>query len=144
LAQERRWGVAGRRGAVAGLRRGGAVPDDAARDALLDELQPPLGDAFEVERLRQAARVERVVGDRDLRVEDAVADPAAEVAALLEQALGAERVVREVLEQLRERVGLEHGTVLPGLDLPRVERPARLLVRLAAAGARVDRRRRPR
>ena len=41
--------------------RGAAVPDDAADDTVLDERTRCFGVALEVERLRQAARVERVV-----------------------------------------------------------------------------------
>ena len=77
------WPVDSRAGAARARR---AVPDDAASDAVLDQRHALLRRALEVERLRQAARVERVVGDRHLLVEDPLADPPGEVAALLEQA----------------------------------------------------------
>src|SRR5438093_384702 len=66
---------------------GGArqVPDGAAQNTVLDERDTLLRDALEVEPLRQAARVERVIGDRDLLVEAALTELAGEVAALLEQ-----------------------------------------------------------
>src|SRR5439155_20719560 len=113
VAEKRRRRVPGRNRAVAGLCSGLAIPDDPARDALRHELDPPLRTALEVEGLWQPARVERVVRDRDLGVEGSFADPSAEVAPLLEQALRPERVVGEVLEQLGERVRLEDGPVVP-------------------------------
>jgi hypothetical protein len=85
--------MAGRDGAVAGACCGRAVPDHSAGDAVVNEEDRLLRRAFEVERLRQAARVDRIVADRDLLVGDALADPVAQIAAFLQQPECAERVV---------------------------------------------------
>ena len=106
---------------VASGERGGLpVPDDAARDAVLDQRHPLLRHPLEVERLRQPGRVERVVGDRDPLVEDLVAELPREEAPLLDQTERAEGVVGEVLQELADRIGLEHGPVVPRLDRRRV------------------------
>ena len=118
--------MAGRDAAVARLGGHRAIPDDVARDAVLDELDPLLRRPLEVEALRHVGLVERVVGDRDLLVEDPLSDPAAEVAPLLEKALGAERVVREPAKQLCDGVRLEDGGVVAGLDLLGSARAGRL------------------
>src|SRR6185312_4914551 len=94
-----------------------AVPDDSAGDAVLDQLHTLLRRPFEVECLRQSPWVERIVGDRDLLVEDLLAEAPREVAALLEQPECTERVVREVVEEVCERVRLEHGAIHARLDL---------------------------
>src|SRR4029453_8207298 len=85
------------------------VPDNAAADSLLDERHALPGDAFEVERLRQAPRIERVVPDAHLLVAHALAEPPSQVAPLLEQAEASEGVPCEVLEQVGQRIRLEHG-----------------------------------
>ena len=103
--------VAGRGLALAGAHRSRAVPDDTAGDAFLDELHALLGRTLEVEALGQPAGVEGVVGDRDLRVEDALAEASGQEASLLEQAEPVQRVPREVLEQLPERTRLEHRAI---------------------------------
>ena len=124
--------------AVASLRGGCAVPDHCARHPVLDELHVLLRRPLEVERLREPARVERIVRDRDLVVEHLLSEPAREVAALFEQAEGAERVVGEVLQQLGQRVGLEHDAVDTGLDLLGAFRSLCLRRRLPRDGRRVD------
>src|SRR5215213_11750198 len=89
-----------RRGlAVARARRRQAIPHDSAGDTLLDEGYRSLRRPLEIEPLRESAAVERVVHDRDLRVEEPLPEPAGEVAAALEQAEAAEGVDREVGEE---------------------------------------------
>src|SRR5207249_8359783 len=105
----------------------------ASGDAVLDEGHALLGSALEVEGLRQAAGVERVVADRHLLVEDLLAETAGEVAALLEQAEPAERIPREILQQLAQGVRLEHRAVHARLESLRARRPARLLGRFRGA-----------
>jgi hypothetical protein len=107
--------------------RAALAESQTAQDAVLDQLDTLLGDAFEVELLRQAARVERVVGDRDLLVEMALTELAAEVAPLLEERQAAEGVEGEVLQQLADRVRPEHCTVDARRQLFRVGGPAREL-----------------
>ena len=94
--------------------------------------------ALEVESLRHVGLVERVVGDRDLLVEDPLSDPAAEVAALFEEALGAERVVREPAQQLGDGVRLEHGGVMPRLDLDGAASPCALRGSLLGSRGGID------
>ena len=110
----------------AGTLGGRAVPDHVAEDAVVDELRPRLRRALEVERLRQAAWIERVVSEREALVEDLLADPAGRVAPLLEQAERTERVVGEVEKELCEGVRLEHRRVGAGLELDCAARPLRL------------------
>src|SRR2546430_4574084 len=74
VPQRRGRRVPGRLLATAGDGRGTPVPDYALEHAVADELDPPLGTALEVERLREAARVERVVGEREALVEDLLAE----------------------------------------------------------------------
>src|SRR5919198_1837986 len=97
--------------AVAGLRRSHPIPDDATRDAVLDQLDSLFRRALEVEGLRQSAPVERVVRDRDLLVEDLLTHLPGERASFLEQAERAERVMREVFQEIGEGVRPEHGAV---------------------------------
>src|SRR5439155_13714365 len=52
------------------------VPEHAAEDAVLDELQALLRRPLEVEGLGKTARVEGVVREREPLVEDFLADPA--------------------------------------------------------------------
>src|SRR5207237_1627855 len=61
-----------------------------------------------------------------------------EVAPLLEQAQRPERVVREVEEELRERVPLQHGGVGARLERARTVCPPRRLLRLAGDRRRID------
>src|ERR1700755_1744064 len=103
--------MSGCRGAVATACRSRAIPHDCTRDARVDEQHGPLWRSFEVEGLGEAVRVCRVVVDRDLLVGNASPEPAAEIAALLEQSERAERVVREVVEQVGYCVRLEDGAV---------------------------------
>src|SRR6478735_4426889 len=98
---------------------GSAIPDDSARDAALDERDALLRPAFEVEGLRQAARVECVVAQRQLFVEDAFADPTGQIASLLDQAQAVQRVPGEVLEKLGDSIRLQHRAVAPWLELDR-------------------------
>src|SRR5207302_7906583 len=128
----------GGRRAVTRLGRSRAIPDHTARDAALDEKHTPLRGSLEIERFRQAVRVEGIVGDRDLLVDDALADPAAQVAALLEQAERTERIVREVVEQIREGVRLEDSAVDARLELLRTLGAGCLLRRVACDCSRVD------
>jgi len=60
--------------AVARLRGCGAIPYDTSHDAVLHQLNPLLRRSFEVECLRQPTWIERVVCDRDLLVEDLLAE----------------------------------------------------------------------
>ena len=85
--------MAGRLGAVADSRGRCPIPDDTAGDALLHQPDGSFRRAFEVERLRQTVWIERVVRDRDLLVEDLLAESVREVAALFEQAECTERIV---------------------------------------------------
>ena len=124
-----RRGVPGRDLSVPSARGSHAIPDDAADHAVLDHRHALLRRALEVERPREVRRVERVVGDRDLRVEGLLADPPAEVAPLLEKALRAHRVVREPAHEIADGERLEHRPVRARLELA------------AAAGARRGRRR---
>src|SRR5262245_32565383 len=112
----------GRLHSVTGPPGGPAIPHDSARDAVLDKRDAFLRHAFEVEGLRQAPRIQCIVAQRHLLVEDAFADATGEVAALLEQAETVERVPGEVLEELGDRVRLEHRAVAPGLELHRAAR----------------------
>ena len=89
----------------------GQVPDCTAQDAVLDQRHASLGDPFEIELLWQAARVQRVIRDRDFLVEAALAQLPCQVTALLEQRQAAERVVGEVLQQLADRIRAKHGPV---------------------------------
>ena len=130
--------MAGRLLRPAGALRGSEVPDGSTQHAVFDELDSPLRHSLEVDPLRQAARVERVVCDRHLLVERAVADAAGQVAAVLEHGEAAERVEGEVLEQLAERVRLEHGAVGARLELPRPAGPRRFLPRLQGNRGGVD------
>ena len=125
-------------GAVLCARGGRAVPDDASRDAVLDEHDRLLRRALEVERLRQAARIERVVADRDLLVGDPPTELLGQVAAPLQQPERAERVVREVVEEVGERVRLQHRAVRVGRERARPLRPRRFLRGLAGHRGRVD------
>ena len=52
------------------------VPEHAAEDAVLDELQALLRRPLEVEGLGETARVEGVDSEREPLVEDLLADPA--------------------------------------------------------------------
>ena len=83
-------------------------------------------------------RVERIVGDRDLGVEDGLAEPTREEAPFLEQAERTEGVVGEVLQQLGKRVRLEHCAVAARLELGGAARAAGFLGRLACDGRRID------
>ena len=130
--------MTGRGVAVTGARRGHPVPDDVADDSVLDHLDALLRRPLEVERLREVRAVERVVCDRDLRVEGLLADPAAEVAPLLEVALRAHRVVGEPADELGNREGLEDGGVRAGLELLRAACPRSGLRRLAGGLRRID------
>ena len=114
------------------------VPDNAARDSVLDERHALPGDAFEVERLRQAARIERIVPDAHLLVENALAEPPSQVAPLLEQAEASEGIPREVLQQVGQCVRLEHGAVHLRLDFAGALRSVALLRCLGRARARID------
>ena len=116
--------MTGRALRVACPRRARRIPDGTAQHAVLDQRDTLLADTLEVELLRQAARVERIVGDRDLLVEVALPELAAEVASLLEQRQAAECVEGEVLQQLADRVRAEHGAVRPGRQLVRLGGPA--------------------
>ena len=82
-------------------------------------------------------RIERIVCDRDLLVDDAGVDATVEVAALLEQAQGAERVVGEVVEEVGDGVRLEHAAVHARLELLCALRPRGLLRRLPRDGGRI-------
>ena len=113
------------------------VPDGIADHALLDQRDPLLRRALEVELRREVAGVERVVDERDLRVERALADPAGEVASLLEQGEPVEHVERAVVEELGDRVRLEDGAVLRRRRLLRVARPRGLRDRLLGSLGRV-------
>src|SRR3954466_2607169 len=126
-----------------GLPVGGAgsaleVPDRAAENAVLDQRHALLGHALEVEPLREPPRVESVVGDRDLLVEAAFADPAAEIAPVFEQGEAAEGVEREVLQQLAESDRAEHRAVGARRNLARIGGPARDLDRFSRDRSGVD------
>src|SRR5919201_1724124 len=129
---------------VLGARCTRQIPHGAAEDAVLDESHTLLRYSFEVERLRQATRIESVVEDRDLLVEPALAQPAAEVAALLQQCETAEGVEREVLQELSERAWRENGAIRPRLHLARVCGSLRDLDRRVGHGRWVDVANRPR
>jgi hypothetical protein len=103
--------VSGRLDTVSRLCRPCPVPDDAARDACFHELHTPLGGSLEVERLGQPLRIEGVVDNGDLLVEDLLAKPVGEVAALVQHSKCTERVVRERLEQVGEGIRLEHRAI---------------------------------
>jgi hypothetical protein len=114
------------------------VPHDSAEHTVLDECHTLLRCALEVEGLREPARVERVVGEREAPVEDLRADLVERVAPLLEQALRAEGVVREVGQQLREGRRLEHRRVGARLELDRSTRELRLLDRRRGGARGID------
>ena len=101
------------------------VPHGSSQDAVLDQWDTLLGDTLEIEGLRQTARVERVVCDRDLLVEVPLAEFPAEITAFLEQGQAAERVEGEVLQELADRIRPEHGPVRAWGQLVRVDRPPR-------------------
>src|SRR5438876_2691109 len=110
--------MASRDSSVCRAGSGLAIPHDVADDAVLDQLDFLLRRPFEVEGLLEVALVERVVVERDLRIESLLADPSAEVAALLEKPLRAERVVREPADQLGDCVRAQDSAVAAGLELP--------------------------
>ena len=138
MAQRARRRVPGARPPVPGALGAGAIPDDTCQDTVLHELDPLLGRPFEVERLWQPARVERVVGEREALVEHLLADLPVGVAALLDQTESAEGVVGEVDEQLGERRRLEDCSVRPGLELRGAAGALRLVDSLDGGAGRVD------
>src|SRR3954468_7285281 len=119
-----------------GCRR--AVPDDTARDAVLDKRHALLRRPFEVECLRQSPWIERVVGDRDLLIEYLLAEAPREVAALFEQPECTERVMREVVEEVGERVRLENSAIYPGFDLRSAPGPSCFLCGLLRDECGID------
>ena len=119
MAHRRGRSTPGRLLAVTRLVRRPSVPEDAAEHAVLDQLDALLRRALEVECLRQAARIERIVREREALVEDLLAHLAGREAPLLDQPPGSERVVGKVEEQLREGVRLEHRGIRARLELMR-------------------------
>ena len=96
------------------------------------------GVPFEVEGLGQVVGGESVVCDRDLRVECLLPDPSAEVAALLEEPVRAQRVVREPADQLGDGARAEYRPVCARLELTRFARASCNLGRLPRRRGRVD------
>jgi hypothetical protein len=94
--------------------------------------------AFEVEGPRQPARVQGIVRDRHLLVGDALADPACEIAALLQEGEPVEGVEGEIVEQVGDRVRLEHGADDSRLEIGGVARAAALLDRLVRGRRRIE------
>src|SRR5205807_6137436 len=99
----------------------------------------PLRRPLEVESFREAPRVERVVVDRDLLVEDLLAQASCRVASLFYEGEAAEGLVREELEQFPQRVRLQHGPVRSGLELLGATRALGLGNRLLRRGRGIDR-----
>ena len=128
-----------RRGtSVARLLGGPPVPDDVARHPLLDERYALLRDSLEVEGLGQSALVESVVPDREARVKERLAQPAGEIAALLEERERVQRGEAEVEQQLRDRVRLQNGTVGAGLGCLGASSSLRLFRCLAGHGRGIE------
>src|SRR5919197_4725090 len=125
-------------GAVPRARGRRPVPDDAAGLAARDQRDTLLGRPLEIERLREAAWMERVVRDRDLWIEDRLADPSGEEASFLEQPERAEGVEGEVLQQVGEGVRLEDGAVVARLELGSARRAPAFLDCLAGNSCRID------
>src|SRR5215207_1304140 len=118
--------------------RGATIPDDVLGNAALDDHDRLFRHALEVERLRQAVGREAVVDEREGLVEDLLADPAREVAAVLEEGESVQRAEAEVPEELGEGVRLEHCPVRAGLELDRALRARRLLGGLPRDGRRIE------
>src|SRR5258708_30137327 len=77
-----------------GTRGGLEVVHKAANDAALHERRPRGRHAFVVERTgRRATRCERVVADRESRVEGLLSDPGGEGRAALQHGLARERLL---------------------------------------------------
>src|SRR5919106_292910 len=87
------------------------------RDPTIYDLDPPFGEALEIEPDAHRQRVIHVVGDGHVGNRDLLAPPLAQEALPVDHLLGSEPGVREVLEEQRHRVRLQHDLVLARTDV---------------------------
>ncbi len=129
-----RQSVTGRVAAGAGGRL--RVVHDVMADAVLDERDALLGHALVVERHRQARRIAAVVPDRHEAGAD-LAPGLRERAPLLHRQ-GGEAQVAQHVQDVDDRVFLEHDRIVARLERYRIGRCAGLLRRIAAECRGID------
>src|SRR6478752_2001903 len=112
--------------------RGRAVEQPGFEYAVLDQREPPRGDAFAVERTRaQPALAQRIVDDGDAVCEDLLSHFVAQEAGLARNR-GAVRGAGEMRNNGARDARVEYHRHLAGRDLARVEACDRALAGAAA------------